>query len=168
MKYPTRKLLEKGGMALVIFLLMIGLIAVTNAIQAHLVAKASVSRVSDQQPDGGHTHDSISTATPLPSPTMGPMDHGGLPHSESDPHQSTSGHHNMPNSSAATKSDSGHSESNTSPDTSTKTVVLGSFAIFNGSILAIAAFLKRYFPQRKRALAPGKVNQNSSGKGSMV
>lgn len=78
----------------------------------------------------------------------------------------------MPSDATQPGLDSGHGESNTamgiSPDTRTRTIVLGSFATFNGSMLVIAAFLKRRLPQRKRVLARGKTNQNSSEKGNIV
>ena len=172
MKDIMRKLLGNGRMALVVCLLAIGVIAGISAIQPHLVAKASVSVISNQQ----QYHDQ-STGT-IHGSSMGSMDQGMLSHPESNPSQSASGNHRMSMPSGNTMPgmdmpgmDSGHSEHNPPMGISldAKTIVLGSFATFNGLILIIAALLKRHLPQRKRIMARRrKTNQSSHAKESII
>lgn len=172
MKHLTSKLVGKGGMALIVFSLAIGFIVGTNVIQPHLIAKATVSVISHQQ----QYHDQ-STST-IHGSSMGSMDQGMLSHLESNPSQSASGNHRMSMPSGNTMPgmdmpgmDSGHSKHNPPMGISldAKTIVLGSFATFNGLILIIAALLKRHLPQRKRLMARHrKTNQYSCTKESII
>ncbi len=177
MKHLTSKLVGKGGRVLIVFSLAIGFIVGTNIIQPHLIAKATVSLVSNQQ----QYHDQ-STGT-IHGSSMGSMDQGMLSHPESNSYQSASGNHhssmpsgdtmpgmNMPGMNMPSM-DSRHSEHNPPMGISldAKTIVLGSFATFNGLILIIAALLKRHLPQRKRIMARRrKTNQYSHAKESIV
>lgn len=181
MKHLVHKLVGKGCIALIVSLLMIGFIVGTNVIQPHLVAKAAASGVSHQQTDQDQSTGNIHGFT------IGFVDQGMLPHLESNSNHSTADEQhkstppgstmpamatpgtNMPGMDMPGMNmpgmNSGQNVQNPSMGMpfDAKTIVLGSFAVFNGLILIIAAFLKR-----KPTKTHKKMNQYSRPKESVV
>lgn len=176
MKRFTRKVVGKGRMALIVSLLVIGFLVGTNLIQPDPVARAAVSVVSNQ-----HTNHDQSTGN-IHSLIIGFADQGMLPHLESNSNHSTPGEQQMSTPPGNTMpgmdmsnmnmpgTDSGHNQPSSLMGISldAKTIVLGSFVVFNGLILIIAAFLKRNHSQRKRTNIHRKTNQYIRPKESVV
>jgi hypothetical protein len=120
MKHLTSRLVGKGGTALIVFLLVIGFIVGTNVIQPDLVAKAAAKSNPSQSVSGNH-HTSMSSDSTMPAmatpgtDTPG-MDMPGMNMPGMDNRQ------NVQNPSIGVPFDA-------------KTIVLASFAVFNGLIL---------------------------------
>jgi hypothetical protein len=197
MKRFTHKLVGRVGRALIVSLLAIGFTVGTNIIQPDLVAKAAVSVGShpqtsqDQstyniqgltiafvnqetsphsesnpsQSEPGDHHMPTSPGSTMPAmPTPG-TDMPGMDHGHNDHNPSTG----MPDMNMRS-TDHGHNDHNPSAGIpfDTKTTVLGAFAVFNGLVLIIAAFLKRHLSQRKRSNTHKKTGQYSRSKESVV
>jgi hypothetical protein len=197
MKCFTRKLVGRVGRALIVFLLAIGFTVGTNIIQPDLVAKAAASVGSHQQTSqdqstnniqgltiafvnqetSPHSESNLSQSEPgdhhmptSPGSTMPAMptpgtDMPGMDHRHND-HNSSTG---MPDMNVPS-TDHGHSGHNPSTGIpfDMKIPVLSAFAVFNGLVLIIAAFLKRHLSQRKRTNTHKKTGQHSHPKESVV